>query len=295
MPPQQQAQPSEQMQSQLREQADRIQNLTNQVTTQGKLLIALDDTQQHMKAQLELDFLIVSEKFKQEVTDALSGEAAGKALRAFKKVIELLAEAKPPVPGAADLHALSEQDMKRLVLGFSSPFKTSMEGKPWKFVLKTKLEATALMRDHLANLAFAGGNARIQVRRPLPRQGKLAADVEQWSAPDKAATRKEKQEARVAKAKAKKAAADKEKAKHDKAKDAKAGARPAASYATGTSSASGHAPVSSAPPGPVPAAAAAGMSELLQAAGANKDLVVQEVKRRSQSRSRSPTTERSPV
>ena len=96
------------MQTQLREQAKRLQNLTNQATTQGKLSIALDDTQQHMKAQLELDFLIVSEKLKQEVADALSGEAAGKALRAFKKVVELLSEAKPPVPGAAELHALCQ-------------------------------------------------------------------------------------------------------------------------------------------------------------------------------------------
>ena len=147
------------LQNTVTEQQQQLQQLTDQVRAQGRLLIAVDDTLQHFKSQAELDFLVVAETYKEEVALALVGEAAGKGIRVFRKILEKLAADK--VEGATELHAMTDADLKRMVLRFSSPFKTAAAGKPWKYTLKLKLEATSAHKDLIANLAHSGGNAHI--------------------------------------------------------------------------------------------------------------------------------------
>ena len=252
------------LQNTVYEQQQQLRQLTDQVKAQGRLLIAVDDTLQHFKSQAELDFLVVAETYKQEVALALVGEAAGKGIRVFRKILEKLAADK--VEGATELHAMTDADLKRMVLGFSSPFKTAAAGKPWKYTLKLKLEATSAQKDLIANLAHSGGNAHIRIRRPLVRQGKLGRDVETWANPDRAKDRKDKQDERVAKAKA--------------ARAAKGGNRGA--------SASSRAPVMPPPPPGAPLTGP-GVGALNAAAGLDGTAP----QRRSQSRSRSPTRDKS--
>ena len=95
------------LQNTVYEQQQQLRQLTDQVKAQGRLLIAVDDTLQHFKSQAELDFLVVAETYKQEVALALVGEAAGKGIRVFRKILEKLAADK--VEGATELQPLPMQ------------------------------------------------------------------------------------------------------------------------------------------------------------------------------------------